>query len=53
MSALDDLDRRLKRAATRRTVYLAEGDHRSAEIELKVIDGLLDERATAKAGAGR
>lgn len=51
MSALDDLDRRLKRAATRRAEYLAEGDQRSAAIELKVIDGLLDERKTAKATA--
>lgn len=51
MNTLEDLDRRLKRASLRRADYLAEGDHRSAEIELQVIDGLLDERKTAKATA--
>lgn len=48
MTDIHDLDRRLSRASLRRSDYLAEGDARSAEIELKVIDGLLDLRTASK-----
>lgn len=44
MSDTTDLDRRLSRASLRRADYLAEGDHRSAEIELQVNNSLLDLR---------